>query len=218
MCDDDEALQQIRLKGLLEDEDWEELKNLGILDVLFVTRPGSSLTTAVVVLCGAHWALAERPTVESAHAAARFLLQGIAGLRRLTREKHPWAPEATEREADPERTREWNQVIRGALSEWRARLNKARGLPDASAVRQAQLDEELRRHTAGAPIREARRRRKMTQAALAGQAGVSAAVLSEIERGRRVPDTQTRARLAEVLDADEDALFSGFAELESVGT
>jgi len=71
----------------------------------------------------------------------------------------------------------------------------------------ALADERSRRAAAGAPIRSARKCLNVTQASLAEKAGINAAVLSEIERGIRVPDPATRDRIAHALDADTEHLF-----------
>jgi DNA-binding XRE family transcriptional regulator len=210
-----DAARQLRDEGLLPDADWDEVQHLGVLGVIFVPSPETGFVTAVALLtdgCGTflRWALAERPTLESARLAVRFLLQGLAALRRLTGQKYPWAPGADDPSLAAKRIERRRETIEAAVDEWRQRLNAVH-VGAVMAARKTAADEERRRQAAaGAPIREARKRWKVTQAALAERTGIKAAVLSEIERGLRVPDEETRARLAYALDADAELLFSGF--------
>ena len=69
-----EAIRAGRVPSILSDEDWAEVENLGVLDVLFVPTSGTKLITAVVVLSNGRdqvhcWPLAERPSFEEARGA-----------------------------------------------------------------------------------------------------------------------------------------------------
>jgi transcriptional regulator with XRE-family HTH domain len=57
------------------------------------------------------------------------------------------------------------------------------------------------------PVFVARRARRLTQSELEQRAGLPATVLSKIERGERVPDPATKARIAMALGEDVIALF-----------
>ncbi|MFI0424473.1 cupin domain-containing protein [Spongiactinospora sp. 9N601] len=60
----------------------------------------------------------------------------------------------------------------------------------------------------GDRLRELRQRRGLTLRELAGQAHVSAALLSQIENGNADPSVATLRKLAKVFDADISSLFS----------
>jgi len=115
-------------RGLLSDSDWDEIAKLGIVDVIFVRTPGSGFVTAVALLVhgpGAVqcWSLAERPSHDAARAAVRFLLAALAGLRRLTKQKHPWAPGVGETDTDPERAEARDQAVRAAVDGWHRQVD-----------------------------------------------------------------------------------------------
>jgi transcriptional regulator with XRE-family HTH domain len=57
------------------------------------------------------------------------------------------------------------------------------------------------------PVFIARRVRGLTQSELELRAGLPATVLSKIERGERVPDPATKARIAMALGEDVSDLF-----------
>lgn len=56
-------------------------------------------------------------------------------------------------------------------------------------------------------IRELRRERGLTQAALAQRLGISPSAVGMYEQGRRQPDTQTLRRMAQVFGVTVDALL-----------
>ena len=59
----------------------------------------------------------------------------------------------------------------------------------------------------GLKIRELRTARRLTQRALAAEAGITAMALSRIELGSRLPSPQTIRALARVLGVDPGVLF-----------
>jgi len=59
----------------------------------------------------------------------------------------------------------------------------------------------------GERVREARRRRGMTQRDLAGETGLSVQYISDIERGCAVGAAETIARLCRALDLSMDEIF-----------
>jgi DNA-binding XRE family transcriptional regulator len=70
---------------------------------------------------------------------------------------------------------------------------------------EAELDAYL---AAPTPLAFWRRRRGLTQAALAARAGISQAYLAQLERGRRVGDVRVLARLAAALGLRIDDLVA----------
>lgn len=209
-----EVVRRFRATGVVSDADWDELANLGIRDVIFVPTPQSEFVSPVVLMMdeawGMHpWTLAERPSLQAARAAVAFFLECLAGLRRLTGQKFPWAPGVAEEDGKAERAVARSEALGSAIDEWVGRVNS--GLVQARLAddRSAREEERRRQAVAGAPIREARKRWKLTQAALAEQAGIKVSVLSEIERGLRAPNDDERARLTDALDARPEDLFGG---------
>lgn len=214
-----EAIRQIRIRGLVDDDDWGDLERLGFIDVLLVPTLAGVLALVVLHSRGKiyEWALGERSTEREARGAARLLLQGIAGVYRLTNEKIPWSPTMVERARDLEFMQTRTRAVDAALSDWYEQIQRITSAK-AFAADQARRDEERRRRAeAGAPIRDIRKRWRLTQAQLAERTGVKASIISAIERGTLAPDPEVRARLANELDADPDTLFAGFAALEQRG-
>lgn len=205
-----QAVKPVRAAGLLPDADWDELEHLGVVDVLFVATPNSELVSAVVLLrdgCGhvQSWALAERGSIDAAREAVQFFLRGLAELRRRTRQVHPWARAADDGAHGEGRIQSLNR----AIEDWRRRTAALTGSPappghDRTA---AFAGERARRAVLGAPIVEARKRRRVTQAGLAQRTGIKVAVLSQIERGLRAATVAQRARIGEALDVDPDDLI-----------
>ncbi len=60
--------------------------------------------------------------------------------------------------------------------------------------------------TLGAKVRRLREEKALTQAELAGQAGITAIHLGRIERGMSYPHPRTRRHLAEALGVDSKDL------------
>ncbi|MEA4848733.1 MAG: helix-turn-helix transcriptional regulator [Clostridiaceae bacterium] len=61
----------------------------------------------------------------------------------------------------------------------------------------------------GINIKEARRAKKMTQVELAALADISRSYLADVEAGRYNPSLETLSKLAQALDIEVSALFSG---------
>lgn len=60
---------------------------------------------------------------------------------------------------------------------------------------------------AGMDIRELRKRREMTQSAVACEAGISQEYVSQLERGEKIPSLKTAQRIARVLNVTTDQLW-----------
>jgi len=215
-----EVVRRFRAAAVLSEADWDELANLGIRDVIFVPTPNSSFVSPVVLMTDESglvhsWVLAERPSEHSARAAVAFFLECLAGLRRLTGQKFPWAPGVADEDQKAERAVARSKALSAAIDEWYERVNSGLAMGRLADDRAARDEERRRKAAAGAPIREARKRWKLTQAGLAEKAKVKVAALSEIERGLRAPNDGERARLAEALDARPEDLFGGYPGLSS---
>ena len=63
----------------------------------------------------------------------------------------------------------------------------------------------------GENIRRIREEKDMTQAFVAKQAGISQAMLCQIERGTKNPSLQIGKEIADILGCDIDSLISGRA-------
>lgn len=212
-----EVVRPFRATGVVSEADWDELANLGIRDVIFVPTPNTGFVSPVVLMTDEaglvhSWVLAERPSEQTARAAVAFFLECLAGLRRLTGQKFPWAPGVADEDEKPERAAARSKALSAAIDEWYKRVDSGLAAGRFVEDRTARDEERRRQAAAGFPIREARKRWKLTQAKLAEQAGVKVAVLSEIERGVRAPNGDERSRIADALDAHPDDLFGGFRE------
>ena len=65
----------------------------------------------------------------------------------------------------------------------------------------------------GKRIRLLRKQQRMTQTALASQAGLSTSFCGHIERGTRIPSVETLYHLSIALDTTVDALLTGLPSL-----
>jgi transcriptional regulator with XRE-family HTH domain len=61
----------------------------------------------------------------------------------------------------------------------------------------------------GRNVREARKRRGLSQEDLAHEAGMKRSYLSDLERGRRNPTVRALGRLADALGVEPDRLLAG---------
>src|SRR5579884_4123931 len=80
------------------------------------------------------------------------------------------------------------------------------GVDAKSKTRDAKASSDAWRKKVGASVREIRRLRGMTQAALAKHAGVDVATISSIERGIAIPNLALFDSIADVLEAPLDLL------------
>jgi transcriptional regulator with XRE-family HTH domain len=68
----------------------------------------------------------------------------------------------------------------------------------------------------GEKLRSVRERRSLTLREVAGRAGVSESLVSQVERGRVTPALETLLSLCEALDVDPAFLFSGLGKRKAV--
>jgi transcriptional regulator with XRE-family HTH domain len=75
---------------------------------------------------------------------------------------------------------------------------------------------KLQRYNFGEKLRTVRERKGLTLKEVAGHAGVSESLVSQIERNRVSPSVDTLLKLADVLDIDYEHLFSEYRQKRKV--